>query len=914
MARAEEGPPTDSDLQAVLARVEAGQSPDREQLRAKYPNYPNEVDELCRVAEQYASLLDCLPPADLVERGRTLGDFVIEGPHAVGGTAVVYRARQRSLGDRLVALKVLPISGLSEREIERFRREALVAAHIHHPNVAEVYGFGENDGLLYYAMRLVEGPTLQDVLIALTAGGIMGRGERHILIERAAEIAAALATLHSKNLVHRDVKPSNIVLEGGKEDAVASLAGRAVLVDFGLLRSIRRDHTGTRTTAATRAYASPEQALGKSLDARSDIFSFGATLHDLLTSRLPENRSPASAGLELVDQLEPAVDADLVALVAKACDFDARWRYPDGSALEADLRRWLIGAPVSARHLGAIERASRWARSHPEKLLRVLTLSFAALLAGLLFIPLVAIQLRHVSRASNARNSGDVRTLADALGNTHPVIVRTLLSDDMRGIRRALRNPKSVDPVAKVDSLLRSGAQRDALFEAAAYVASDGLDAHPLLSRFLLRAIDPAVDVWPADRTDAVHAATLLFLDRPSRSVEDVRESTPFRARFLDLLTGPPPDFSPEDQLYFLMGLSGCGTLADVPPVLDWLESLPEETRLTTEQSRMAAACSARIVRHANQREERELPFDPSAQLERGGRWVRDLSGRENTQDEMAGWAELAKALVFFERRAGRALRAPTWSELLPRHERIRILAAAEDPSVSALLNSANDLEPDILGWCSAVLEDLPWAASRLADSDRRAFEAAATEAREEARGAKPSQKPSRTLHIGPPGELRAISTGRVAEELDRVLARWDFGRDPVGLSGGADAVRASPQLTFHVDRGSNYWSSPATVHALMELDFVLDEQDAHVAIELQLRHLAASRPFVPRGGAVYLDISLDGTAIRQELVDWHGAWTSHQHIEESRLGPGWHTITLRTSPATTTWRLEDIRLVPATK
>ncbi|GAB4153100.1 MAG: hypothetical protein Fur0037_21890 [Planctomycetota bacterium] len=309
-----------------------------------------------------------------------------------GGMGVVYRARQESLGGRKVALKVLP-RGLAAQDPgygARFRREAKLAAGIHHPNLAEVYGCGEAEGLFYFAMRLVEGRTLQDALVALheqrNSAALSPSATGHVrrCVEIARDLAGALAAIHQRGFVHRDVKPANVILEGG---AVGDhLSGRPVLVDFGLLRPVGpSDLTRSRTLLGTPAYASPESQLGREVDARADVFSLGSMLYDLLTVTRPEDRLPATAGLPDVRSRNPAVDDRLAAVLDMAMQDRPQLRYADAQAMREDLDRHLGNRPVAAKPESWPGRVRLWARRNPATASRIL------IPAGLVALLLVAI-------------------------------------------------------------------------------------------------------------------------------------------------------------------------------------------------------------------------------------------------------------------------------------------------------------------------------------------------------------------------------------------------------------------------------------------------------------------------------------------------------------------------------------------
>ena len=469
--------------------------------------------------------------------GTRLGDFEIEGLLERGGMGVVYRARQLSLGNRPVALKVLPVASAGLQAVGRFQREALALAGLHHPHLAEVYGFGEQDGCIFFAMRRIDGPTLRDVLERRASARREGveddAAERTALVARLAEIADALALVHESGLVHRDVKPSNIMFESG--DAASALSHAAVLVDFGLARPVdAKGLTLDGNSPGTPSYAPPEQLLGREVDVRADVFSLGVTLHDLLARRQPHERWQGSAGLELLTELVPEIDADLAAVVAKSTDPEARWRYADAQELRDDLRAWLDHRPVRARHAPWPERVKHWTSRHPQKLARIV-IAAVAVIVVLVTVGTAGREIALISAADKDLEDGDVQALErdlEEIGSWVPLrwVGRAKLAE----LTLHLNNKEHADPVVRIAEALRNDEFDDALHEATTLMRSKGFDANPLIARFFLREMrlgrqepERAESAWPT-------FAARLFYERPALDPSEANAAERFRVTLLE--------------------------------------------------------------------------------------------------------------------------------------------------------------------------------------------------------------------------------------------------------------------------------------------------------------------------------------------------------------------------------------------
>ncbi len=418
-------------VQEYLAAVEAGHRPDRNALLDRYPELRGAVaaclDGLEMVREAAPELHD--RSGSLADH-KPLGDFQLVREVGRGGMGVVYEAVQLSL-NRRVAVKVLPTAAaLDDRQLQRFKNEARAAAQLHHPNIVPVYGVGCDRGVHYYAMQFIEGQSLAEVVRAMraelapasgkdgserpsrgtalwlgssvtgdgppggtdpgdrkpvsvlpmpAAGGetsgpaalatMRTRGETRFFqsAARLAEQAArALHYAHERGVVHRDVKPANLLLDA---------RGILWVADFGLAQ-VQADAALTRTgdLPGTLRYMSPEQARGdrSALDPRTDVYSLGATLYELLTLQPAHDAADRAELLRGIAegeppsprQVTPAVPVDLDVVVRKALARDPVDRYATADDFADDLRRFARGEPIRAKLPGLGQRVARWAVRH----------------------------------------------------------------------------------------------------------------------------------------------------------------------------------------------------------------------------------------------------------------------------------------------------------------------------------------------------------------------------------------------------------------------------------------------------------------------------------------------------------------------------------------------------------------------
>jgi len=381
--------PDEQRLDAViadyLAAVHSGQCPDRQAILSKNPDIAARLQEFFADEEHFQQLaaplraeaLDHHRPDTPRNEGSTdgyaplaavslpphpsrLGDYELIEEIARGGMGVVYRARQISLS-RQVALKMILAGRLaSSGDLERFHREAEAAARLDHPNIVPIYEVASQDGHHYFSMKLVDGGDLTHHLSRFS-------GNPRAAASLIAAVADAVHHAHQRGILHRDLKPRNILL---------SADGQPQVTDFGLAKRVDVESGSTLSGAivGTVGYMAPEQARAdRSITTAVDVYSLGAILYELLTGRAPFRGSTPAETILHVLQSEPErpraiqahVDRDLETICLKCLEKDPSRRYDSAAALADDLRCWLDCRPIAARPVGHGERVWRWCRRNP---------------------------------------------------------------------------------------------------------------------------------------------------------------------------------------------------------------------------------------------------------------------------------------------------------------------------------------------------------------------------------------------------------------------------------------------------------------------------------------------------------------------------------------------------------------------
>lgn len=343
-------------LDRALSHLEEGLSVDVEEMISGHAHLRERAVEMVRLASRVGFGAGRALP--------TVSGYTLMGELGQGGMGAVYLARQERIGGRLVALKVLPpASGLSQRARRRFSGEALAIGRLRHPNIVAIHDVIDNDIVLAYAMEWVEGQSLSQLIREQAAGN--KPLDIGYVCRLGISIARALDAVHRAGLIHRDVKPSNILIRND---------GTPLLSDFGLVREADSTMTQPGQFAGTVGYASPEQLRGQqnAIDVRSDVYSLGVTLFHALAMQLPyESTEPVAILGEFqrgprvtLRGANSRIPRDLETIINKAMELGPGDRYPSAAELAADLERLVAFQPIHARRANVLTRVTRMVRRH----------------------------------------------------------------------------------------------------------------------------------------------------------------------------------------------------------------------------------------------------------------------------------------------------------------------------------------------------------------------------------------------------------------------------------------------------------------------------------------------------------------------------------------------------------------------
>jgi len=394
------------------------------------------------------------------------GDYELLQEIGRGGQGVVYRARQKSL-NRIVALKVIGLGQWATKaHVKRFRLEAEAAASLEHPCIVPIYEVGERDGACYFSMKFVEGGQLDEVI---------RRAPLSIrqAVELITKVARTVHYAHEHSILHRDIKPGNILLDAN---------GEPHLTDFGLARLLETESSITHTldVLGTPSYMAPEQAGGNNaaISSATDVYGLGAVLYQLLTGQPPFAGGTTYETIKLLLDTEPRqprllnpkIDRDLSTICLKCLEKDPRRRYSSALALAEDLERWLKHEPIRARRTGVIARGGKWVRRNPTSALLAASLIAVVaavgwivwkselirqpLVTGIAVLPFenLSAQKENASFADGVQD--DILTRLAKIGDLK-VISRTSVME-----YRGKRNVRQIGDALRVSHVLEGSARR----------------------------------------------------------------------------------------------------------------------------------------------------------------------------------------------------------------------------------------------------------------------------------------------------------------------------------------------------------------------------------------------------------------------------------------------------------------------
>ena len=887
--------------------------------------------------------------ADWLNPGARLGGYLVQRRVPGGAMGQVYQAVQVSLYPREVALKVYRLGPAPEVELRRARREAEVASRLVHPHLVAIHdlGYDAERGLVYISMQFVDGPDLRVELLGeqQPEDRASERARVRRLVTRVSEVAGALAELHGRGYVHRDVKPENILLRrnAGRDGATEA----AVLVDFGLVRAERVLGTAEHafSLAGTPGYAPPEaDSSGEAVKPTWDVYSLGVVMYELLRAR-PLVRDAAAKPLRpvlagLLD-LPANLDADLHAVLTRALEPDPANRYPDAGAFQEDLERWLDGLSVNARRPPLHERLWRSARRSPRR-----TMLFAIVVALIVVLTQAAAwvirQTNTLTEAETALAGGLPAKGWRLLQSVEPLFVKVFQGDD--GVARDALQGTSAHPLTQVALAELDRGEPSALQLAAAYLerdgySSDGIATHPRLQAFLLRSI--ARDSPSHVREQAMTVLARLFYERPVVDPDAFLITDPLRIRLHEYLFDPLA--KREEHVAALCALGGLGSLQTLELLLEIIDCADVDW----EPTRLTVAAMERILLRLRSVERRDdLLLQDWNRLE--GRlsalWHEAQAagfGDDHLYHVRLHWQRLALAWIFLNRDLGREVlqqnRSAFEVDFPQGFPRSRSALRAGDLSMHAeILQRIETREKmgeawfERWSWAYAMGElcafigsgDLVAGATSAMRADEQltallpSFEQGWREGRAMVEsGRYPIMDPdprslSRWL-LTDATQAESLRMQHNSVDDSSALVQWEFGKNLTRRSHAA-----APTVG-----GGTYWlpskDNPAhlrfpRVGSWVELDFHVEMRARPRAWMLEVVHQAASRAYLPFHGQAWIRVELDGAVLVDRLLvrqtGAHDLGFTLQ-LEGTLTPPGMHTLRLTLIEASTTYWLHRVTL-----